>query len=75
VHIFPYIYFLFLKTASLLKLRLRCKACHAEERAAFRSTHPTPQNQLHLQIALAEKFAVVYCDGYAGLRLKTPPTH
>jgi hypothetical protein len=30
--------FLFLKTESLLKVRLRCKACHAEERAAFRST-------------------------------------
>jgi len=38
VHIFPYIYFLFFKTKSLLKVRLRCKACHAEERAAFRST-------------------------------------
>jgi len=24
---------------SQLKVRLRCKACHAEERAAFRSTH------------------------------------
>jgi len=26
----------------LLKVRLRCKACHAEERAAFRSAPPTP---------------------------------
>ena len=52
---------------SLLKVRLRCKACHAEERAAFRSTPPTPLPQLRkincsLQNAVAEKAAVVGCE-------------
>jgi len=51
---------------SLLKVRLRCKARHAEERAAFRSTPPTPRStplpQLRkincsLQNAVAEKAA------------------
>ena len=50
----------------LLKVRLRCKACHAEERAAFRSTPPTPRSttlpplrkiNCTLQNALATKFA------------------
>jgi len=46
----------------LLKLRLRCKASHAEERAAFRSTPPTllPHHRkinCTLQNALAEKAA------------------
>jgi len=49
-------------TKSLLKIRVRCKACHAEERAAFRSTPPPPLPPLRkincsLQNALAEKAA------------------
>jgi len=55
-----------LASKSLLKVRPRCKACHAEERAAFRSsptirstTPPSapPQNQLQLANAVAAKSA------------------
>jgi hypothetical protein len=42
---------------------------------AAHSAVPLRKINCTLQNALAEKFAVVYCDGYAGLRLKTPPTH
>jgi hypothetical protein len=56
---------------SLLKVRLRCKAGHAEERAAFRSTPPTPLPPLRkinctLPIAGAQKFprwAAMCCAG------------
>ncbi len=41
---------------SLLKVRLRCKACHVEERAAFRLT-PLRKINCTLQNALAEKAA------------------
>jgi len=52
-----------------LKVRLRCKACHAEERAAFRYTHPTPHPQLRKikQIAPAEKSCVVGCEVIRGV--------
>jgi len=51
------------KTESQLKVRLRCKASHAEERAAFRSTichasnpaSAAPQNQLQLAKASLKK--------------------
>jgi hypothetical protein len=53
-----------------LKVRLSCKACHAEERATFRSAPPTPlfrfapplrfrssaKSIAPSQIAIAEKF-------------------
>jgi len=45
---------------SQLKVRVRCKACHAEERAAFRSTHsavPLRKINCTLQNALVEKGA------------------
>jgi len=52
-----------------LKVRLRCKACHAEERAAFaprlqlrNSATAAPQNQLHLANRIRRKIAVVGCD-------------
>jgi len=51
---------------SLLKVRVRCKAGHAEERAAFRSTPPTPHPHPPLrkikQIATRPKICTVGCD-------------
>jgi len=54
---------------SLLKVRLRCKTSHAEERAAFRSTPPTPQlrlpqspqNQLQLAKCTCRKSCLKIC--------------
>jgi hypothetical protein len=53
-----------------LKVRLRCKACHAEECAAFRSTShnsasAAPQNQLHLAECTRRKKKL-----HGGLRLQ-----
>jgi len=66
----------------LLKVRLRCKASHAEERAAFRSSPaiataaPTPHPQRRkincsLQNARAEKAAWWAAGCYAAFRIRT----
>ena len=55
---------------SLLKVRLRCKAGHAKEHAAFysaprlqlRSASASPQNQLHLAECTCRKSCMVCCD-------------
>jgi len=60
----------------LLKIRLRCKAGHAEERAAFHSApRPTtplpqpPQNQLHCANCTCRKSGGLRCEK-RGWRLK-----
>jgi len=63
-------------------VRVRRKASHAEERAAFRSTPPTPLPQRRkincsFAIAPAQKFAWWAAMCYAGVVSKarsTPPT-
>jgi len=62
---------------SLLKVRLRRKAGHAKERAAFRfspaiysashSASATPQNQLHLAECTCRKRCMVGCDVRSGV--------
>ena len=67
-----------LASKGMLNVRLKCKACHAEERAAFHPTPTTPlcpaapQNQLHLAECSCRKSCMVSCDVSSTIRSTTP---